>query len=127
MQEFIGDLTADQFARLIGLVLGVSLGLIGLGSFVIAFISAFVDGWFFRKGALYYGSLRYLNQCFKKLKNCGTSESLDNVYNELVTVISLLRYQRTIPKYLYERICEKLDFIYRKRKIEIRDYLSGLK
>lgn len=125
MQEFIGDLTVEQFARLIGLVLGVSLSLIGLGSFVIAFINSFFDGWSFRKGSLYYGSLRYLNQCFKKLKNCGTAESLDNSYNELVTAISLLRYQRTIPKFLYERLCEKLDFIYRKRKIEICDYWSG--
>ena len=88
----------------------------------IAFITALVDGWTFRKGFLYYGSFKYLNQCFKRLKNCGTVESLAKTYNEINTVILLLMYQRVIPKFICKRLLEKLDFIFEKREIEISDY-----
>lgn len=122
MQELIGDLTVEQFTRVVGMIFGCSFFMIFIFSIVIAFITASVDGWAFRKGFLYYGSLKYLNKCFKRLKNCGTVGSLDKVHDELVTVISLLRYQRIIPKFLYLRFFDKLGFIYRKRKIEISDY-----
>ena len=122
MQELIGNLTAEQFAILIGKICGVIFGCVLACSFLIAFITAFVDGWAFRKGSLYYGSFKYLNQCFKRLKNCGTVESLVKTYNELNTVILLLMYQRVIPKFIYNRLMEKLDFIFEKREIEISDY-----
>ena len=122
MQELIGNLTAEQFAILIGKICGVIFGCVLACSFLIAFITAFVDGWAFRKGSLYYGSLKYLNQYFKRFKNCGTVESLVKTYNELNTVILLLMYQRVIPKFIYNRLMEKLDFIFEKREIEISDY-----
>lgn len=122
MQELIGNLTAEQFAILIGKICGVIFGCVLACSFLIAFITASVDGWIFRKGFLYYGSFKYLNQCFKRLKNCGTVESLAKTYNELNTVILLLMYQRVIPKFIYKRLLEKLDFIFEKREIEISDY-----
>lgn len=122
MQELIGNLTAEQFALLVGKICGVIFGCVLACSSLIAFITAFVDGWAFRKGSLYYGSFKYLNQCFKRLKNCGTVESLVKTYNELNTVILLLMYQRVIPKLIYKRLLEKLDFIFEKREIEISDY-----
>lgn len=122
MQELIGNLTAEQFALLIGKICGVIFGCVLACSSLIAFITAFVDGWAFRKGSLYYGSFKYLNQCFKRLKNCGTVESLVKTYNELNTVILLLMYQRVIPKLICKRLMEKLDFIFEKREIEISDY-----
>lgn len=122
MQELIGNLTCEQFAQLIGKTCGVLMGCTFVSSFLVALITGLVDGWAFRKGFLYYGSFKYLNHYFKMLKNCGTVGSLDKVHNELVTVISLLRYQRIIPKFLYVRLFDKLGFIYRKRKIEISDY-----
>lgn len=122
MQELIGNLTAEQFALLVGKICGVIFGCVFACPFLIAFITAFVDGWAFRKGSLYYGSFKYLNQCFKRLKNCGTVESLVKTYNELNTVILLLMYQRVIPKLIYKRLLEKLDFIFEKREIEISDY-----
>lgn len=122
MQELIGNLTAEQFALLVGKICGVIFGCVLDCSSLIAFITAFVDGWAFRKGSLYYGSFKYLNQCFKRLKNCGTVESLVKTYNELNTVILLLMYQRVIPKLIYKRLLEKLDFIFEKREIEISDY-----
>lgn len=122
MQELIGNLTAEQFALLVGKICGVIFGCVLACSSLIAFITAFVDGWVFRKGSLYYGSFKYLNQCFKRLKNCGTVESLVKTYNELNTVILLLMYQRVIPKFIYNRLLEKLDFIFEKREIEISDY-----
>lgn len=122
MQELIGNLTAEQFAILIGKICGVIFGCVLACSSLIAFIIAFVDGWVFRKGSLYYGSFKYLNQCFKRLKNCGTVESLAKTYNEINTVILLLMYQRVIPKFICKRLLEKLDFIFEKREIEISDY-----
>lgn len=122
MQELIGNLTAEQFTKLLGMLLGCVIFYFCFCFLLTGLAHSIVDGWAFRKGSFYYGSLKYLNQCFKRLKNCGTVESLDVVYKELVTVIALLRYQRTIPKFLYERLIEKLDFIYNKRKIEISDY-----
>ena len=122
MHELIGNLTAEQFAILIGKICGVIFGCVLACSSLIAFIIAFVDGWVFRKGSLYYGSFKYLNQCFKRLKNCGTVESLAKTYNEINTVILLLMYQRVIPKFICKRLLEKLDFIFEKREIEISDY-----
>ena len=122
MQELIGNLTVEQFALLVGKICGVIFGCVLACSSLIAFITAFVDGWAFRKGFLYYGSFKYLNQCFKRLKNCGTVESLAKTYNEINTVILLLMYQRVIPKFICKRLLEKLDFIFEKREIEISDY-----
>lgn len=122
MQELIGNLTVEQFTKLLCMLLGCVIAYFCFCFLLTGLAHSIVDGWAFRKGSLYYGSLKYLNQCFKRLKNCGTVESLDVVYKELVTVIALLRYQRTISKFLYERLIEKLDFIYNKRKIEISDY-----
>ena len=122
MQELIVNLTVEQFTLLIGKACGVLLGCIFVSSFFVALITASVDGWVFRKGFLYYGSLKYLNHYFKRLKNCGTVESLAKTYNELNTVILLMMYQRVIPKFIYKRLMEKLDLIYEKREIEISDY-----
>lgn len=125
MQELIGNLTCEQFAQLIGKTCGVLMGCIFVSSFLVALITGSVDGWAFRKGSLYYGSLKYLNHCFKSLKKCVTLESLENVYIILYTAISLMVYQRVIPKFIYKRLMEKLDFIYDKRKIEICDYWNN--
>ena len=122
MQELIVDLTVEQFTLLIGKACGALFGCVFISSFLVAFITASVDGWVFRKGFLYYGSLKYLNQHFRRLKNCGSVESLVKTYNELNTVILLMMYQRVIPKFIYKRLMEKLDFIYEKREIEISDY-----
>lgn len=122
MQELIVDLTVEQFTLLIGKACGVLLGCIFVSSFLVALITASVDGWVFRKGFLYYGSLKYLNQHFRRLKNCGSVESLVKTYNELNTAIRLMMYQRVIPKFIYNRLLEKLDFICEKREIEISDY-----
>lgn len=119
MQELIGNLTTEQFVLLISKLCGVIFGCVLSCSFLIAFIIAFVDGWAFRKGSLYYGSLKYLNQHFKRLKNCGTVESLVKTYNELNTAIRLMMYQRVIPKFIFERLMEKLDFICEKRELEL--------
>ena len=88
-------------------------------SFLVALITASVDGWVFRKGFLYYGSLKYLNQHFRRLKNCGSVESLVKTYNELNTAIRLMMYQRVIPKFIYNRLMEKLDFICEKLELEL--------
>lgn len=122
MQELIGDLTVEQFTRAVGTIFGCLFFTIFIFFITIAFITALVDGWTFRKGFLYYGSFKYLNQCFKRLKNCGTVESLAKTYNEINTVILLLMYQRVIPKFICKRLLEKLDFIFEKREIEISDY-----
>lgn len=122
MQELIGDLTVEQFTRAVGTIFGCLFFTIFIFFITIAFITALVDGWTFRKGFLYYGSFKYLNQCFKRLKNCGTVESLAKTYNEINTVILLLMYQRVIPKFICKRLLEKLDFIFKKREIEISDY-----
>lgn len=127
MQELIGNLTAEQFTKFIGMLSGCVVFAFGISTFVIAFITSAVDGWLFRKGSLYYGSFRYLNKYFKRLKNCGTLESLDKSYSELIVIISLLRYQRTIPKTLYFPLMKKLEFIYNKRKVEISDYWIDLR
>lgn len=119
MQELIGNLTCEQFAQLIGKTCGVLMGCIFVSSFLVAFITGCSDGWAFRKGFLYYGSLKYLNQCFKSLKKCTSPDSLEVCYTEVSSVICLLRYQRTIPKFLYKRLMEKRDLIYQERVNEI--------
>ena len=122
MQELIGNLTVEQFTKLLCMLLGCTIAYFCFCFLLTGFAHSIVDGWAFRKGSLYYGSLKYLNQCFKRLKNCGTVGSLEVCYAEVSGVICLLRYQRTIPKFLYDRLTEKLKFVYRKRKIEISDY-----
>ena len=122
MQELIGNLTVEQLTQLIGNICGVLFGCVFVCSFFVALITASVDGWLFRKGFLYYGSLKYLNQYFKRLKNCGSVESLDKAYNELNAAISLMIYQRVISKSIYKRLFDKLGLIYKKRKTEISDY-----
>lgn len=106
-QELIGNLTVEQFTRFIGLLLWCAFLLV-LGQ---SFAAALVDGWLFRKGALYYGSLRYLNKCFKSFKSCSSKEELDILYSECRSSILLLRFQRVIPKIMYERLLIKLDQI----------------
>ena len=125
MQELIGNLTVEQFTKLLGMLLGCVIFYFCFCFLLTGLAHSIVDGWAFRKGSLYYGSLKYLNQCFKRLKNCGTVESLEVCYAETSGIICLLCYQRTIPKFLYKRLMEKLDFIYKKRKIEICDYWNN--
>lgn len=126
MQVLIGDLTAEQFARFIGVVLGAVIGFSLFCWLVAALIHSILDGWLFRKGALYYSSLRYLNRYFKRLKNCGTVENLDKAYGELFVIISLLQFQRVIPMAIILPLKEKLVITYNKRKVEISDYWSDL-
>lgn len=122
MQELIGDLTVDQFTQFIGVLVGCVLFVFTVWLLLTALVHGIFDGWLFRKGALYYCSLRYLNKHFKRFKNCGTVESLEKAYSELIVITSLLRYQRTIPKILYFPLMKKLEFIYNKRKVEISNY-----
>lgn len=124
MQVLIGDLTVEQFARFIGVVLGAVIGFSLFCWLVAALIYSILDGWLFRKGTLYYSSLRYLNRYFKRLKNCGTVENLDKAYGELFVIISLLQFQRVIPMAIVLPLKEKLGIIYNKRKVEISDYWS---
>lgn len=115
MQELIGNMTAEQFAQFIG----VLLGCVFIFIFCQCIAAAFVDGWAFRKGALYYGSLRYLNKLFKKLKTIKSIQELDFTNAELRSVIHMLRYQRTIPKIMYKRLLEKQEQIHYQRKSEL--------
>lgn len=114
-QELIGNLTLEQFTRFIGLLLWCVF-LFVLGH---SFAAALVDGWLFRKGALYYGSLRYLNKCFKNLKSATSIQLLDLANAELRSAIYFLRYQRVIPKIMYKRLLEKQEQLHYKRRSEI--------
>lgn len=125
MQELIGNMTAEQFVKFVGMLLGCVIFYFCFCYLLTALAHSIVDGWAFRKGSLYYGSLKYLNHCFKSLKKCVTLESLEKIYSILYTAISLMIYQRVIPKFIYKRLMEKLDFIYNKRKIEICNYWNN--
>lgn len=115
MQELIGNLTAEQFTKLLGMLLGCVIFYFCFCFLLTGLAHSIVDGWAFRKGSLYYGSLKYLNQCFKSLKKCTSIDSLEMCYTEVSGIICLLRYQRTIPKFLYKRLMEKRDLIYQER------------
>lgn len=119
MQELIGNMTAEQFTQFIGLLIGCVILFFGFLALLEAFVHSIVDGWLFRKGALYYGSLRYLNKLFKKLKTIKSIQELDFTNAELRSVIHMLRYQRTIPKIMYKRLLEKQEQIHYQRKSEL--------
>ncbi len=123
MQELIGNLTADQFTQFIGVLLW-SVFLFVLGH---SFAAAVVDGWAFRKGSLYYSSLRCLNKGFKKLKTVSSLQELDLAHSKLCTVIRLLRCQRAIPKIMYIQLENKCEQIWQQRRSELwRDeYIFG--
>lgn len=112
MQTLIGNMTAEQFTQFIGLLIGCVILFFGSLALIEALVHSIVDGWLFRKGALYYGSLRYLNKLFKKLKSASTHFELDIADNELRSAIHLLRCQRVIPKIMFERLLEKQEHIY---------------
>ena len=118
-QTLVGDLTIEDFSRLVGTLLGYVLGIVFVTFFITAFIYSIIDGWLFRKGALYYGSLRYLNKCFKKLRNCNSLQELDISAYECLSAIYLLRFQRTIPKIIYKRLLDKCNEIYLQRRSEL--------
>lgn len=122
MQELIGNLTAEQFTKLLGMLLGCVIFYFCFCFLLTGLAHSIVDGWAFRKGSLYYGSLKYLNQCFKRLKKCTSPDSLELCYAEVSGIICLLRYQRTIPNFLYKRLMEKLDLIYEERVNEILEH-----
>lgn len=119
MQTLIGNMTADQFTQFIGLLIGCVILFIGFLALLEAFVYSIVDGWLFRKGALYYGSLRYLNKLFKKLKSIKSIQELDFTNAELRSVIHMLRYQCVIPKIIYKRLLEKQEQIHYQRKSEL--------
>ena len=52
MQELIGNLTTEQFAQLIGKTCGALFGCVFISSFLVAFITASVDGWGDRKSVV---------------------------------------------------------------------------
>lgn len=114
-QMLIGNLTIDQFTRFIG----VLVGCVFVFLLCQALAAALVDGWLFRKSALYYGSLRYLNKCFKKLRNCNSLQELDLSAYECLSAIRLLRFQRTIPKIMYNRLLDKCNQIHLQRRSEL--------
>lgn len=119
MQTLIGNMTAEQFTQFIGLLIGCVILFFGFFALLEAFVHSIVDGWLFRKGALYYGSLRYLNKCFKKLRNCNSLQELDLSAYECLSAIYLLRYQRTIPKIMYKRLLDKCNQIHLQRRSEL--------
>ena len=118
-QTLVGDLTIEDFSRLVGTLLGYVLGVVFVTFFITAFISSIIDGWLFRKGALYYGSLRYLNKLFKNLETATSIQFLDLANAELQSAINILRYQRVIPKIMYKRLLEKQEQIHYQRKSEL--------
>lgn len=119
MQQLIGNMTADQFTQFIGLLIGCVIIFFGSLALIEALVHSIIDGWLFRKGALYYGSLRYLNKLFKKLKTIKSIQELDFTNAELRSVIHMLRYQRAIPKIMYKRLLEKQEQIHYQRKSEL--------
>ena len=119
MQELIGNMTPEQFSQFIGVLFGCIIFFFGSCLLVTALVHAVVDGWLFRKGALYYGSLRYLNKCFKNLKTATSNRVLDIVHVELMSTIHLLRYQRIIPKKLYIRLLNRCYEINVQRREEL--------
>lgn len=124
MRELIVNLTVEQFSQFVGMLISAAFFFILFWVLCISLLDGIFDGWLFRKGALYYGSFRYLNKLFKKLRNCGTAKELENLCFSLTKIITLLYFQRVIPKFIFNRLNSKLDYIYEKRKIEISDYWS---
>ena len=118
-QTLVGDLTIEDFSRLVGTLLGYVLGIIVVTFLITAFIASIIDGWLYRKGALYYGSLRYLNKLFKNLKAATSIQTCDLANAELRSAIHILRYQRVIPKIMYKRLLEKQEQIHYQRKSEL--------
>lgn len=123
MQELIGDLTVEQFTKF----MGVLLGCVSICFLFCSFLCAVLDGWAFRKGVLYYSSLRCLNKGFKKLKTVSSLQELDLANAKLCTVIRLLRCQRAIPKIMYIQLENKCEQIWQQRRSELwRDeYIFG--
>ena len=119
LQTLIGNLTIEDFTLLIATLLSQVFIVIAISAVITATIFSILDGWLFRKGALYYGSLRYLNKCFKKLKTATSIQELDLVNAELRSAIYLLRFQRVIPKIMYKRLLEKQEKIHYQRKSEL--------
>ena len=119
MQEIIGNMTVEQFTQFLGSVVAYLLFVLGFGVIFFALGGAIFDGWLFRKGALYYGSLRYLNKLFKNLKTATSIQFLDLANAELQSAIHILRYQRVIPKIMYKRLLEKQEQIHYQRKSEL--------
>ena len=119
MQELIGNMTPEQFTQFIGVLFGGIIFFFGSWLLVTALVHAVVDGWLFRKGALYYGSLRYLNKRFKYLKTAPSINLLEIFGVELHSTIELLRYQRIIPKIMYNRLLDKCLEIYFQRRLEL--------
>lgn len=119
MQELIGNLTIEEFTEFMGAFIGCIM--FYFFSLLLAFAlgHAIIDGWLFRKGALYYGSLRYLNKCFKNLKSATSIQLLDLANAELRSAIHFLRYQRIIPNIMYKRLLEKQEQIHYQRKSEL--------
>ncbi len=119
MQELIGNMTVEQFTQFLGALIGGLCLFFGSWFLLHSLAVAIVDGWLFRKGALYYGSLRYLNKCFKNLKSATSIQLLDLANAELRSAIYFLRYQRIIPKIMYKRLLEKQEQLHYKRRSEI--------
>ena len=119
MQELIGNLTIEEFTEFMGAFIGCIMFYFFILLLAFAFGHAIIDGWLFRKGALYYGSLRYLNKLFKNLKTATSIQFLDLANAELQSAIHILRYQRVIPKIMYNRLLEKQEQIHYQRKSEL--------
>ena len=119
MQELIGNMTPEQFSQFIGVLLGGVIFFFGSWLLLTAFLHSVIDGWLFRKGALYYCSLRYLNKLFKNLETATSIQFLDLANAELQSAIHILRYQRVIPKIMYKRLLEKQEQIHYQRKSEL--------
>ena len=119
MQELIGNMTPEQFSQFIGVLFGGVIFFFGSWLLLTAFLHSVIDGWLFRKGALYYGSLLYLNKRFKYLKTASSINLLEIFDVELHSTIELLRYQRIIPKIMYNRLLDKCREIYFQRRLEL--------
>lgn len=125
MQEYIGNLTVEQFSQLVGTLIGCVIMFFCFWVLISAMLHSILDGWLFRKGALYYGSFRYLNKLFKRLRNCGTIDSLESVSSEIVNTINLLLCQRVIHKFTFDKLNSTFNYLYEKRRIEISSYWKG--
>lgn len=119
LQILFGDLSIEQFINVLAYCCSRFFIGLAISVVVIACLHSMLDGWAFRKGALYYGSLRYLNKLFKKLKTINSIQELYFTHAELRSVIFLLRFQRTIPKIMYKHLLEKLEQIFYQRKSEL--------
>ncbi|MCM1328073.1 MAG: hypothetical protein NC253_01405 [Ruminococcus sp.] len=115
LQQLIGNLTIEQFTELIGVIVGCVFIFLAVD----ALICAVVDGWAFRKSALYYGSLHCLNKGFRNLKAAKSLQELDLVNAELRGVIRLLRCQRAVPKIMYKQLEQRREQIWQQRRSEL--------